>query len=162
MKVIETSLNENQFLSRLETFCRKKQRFDVGYNDKDVFVFKRKKNKFWLSKHYAYAGRSDGYMKICIHCSYCVNDRGFVSVKYRFGQRPVFMIPLLIACLVGGFISGWVIFDIVKYGSFDWAEIFVASVFWIFGLGNLLIRSKKDKSELDGQLKKICRVQYDE
>ena len=45
MKIIETKLNENQFLIRLDTFCRKKERFDRGYNDKDLYVIKRNKNR---------------------------------------------------------------------------------------------------------------------
>ncbi len=73
MKRIETKLTEKQFLCRLEKLCKEKTRFDKGYTDKDIFVIKRNKNKFWLCKHYAHVGRVDGYGNDCIYFQYKLN-----------------------------------------------------------------------------------------
>ena len=100
-KRIETKLNEKQFLDRLKTFCRDKTRFDKGYNDKDVFVVKRKQNKFWLCKHYANIGRTDGYGNDCIYFRYITNKNGYIDVEYKFGKRLLFVIPFIV-CFVAG------------------------------------------------------------
>ncbi|MBE6603840.1 MAG: hypothetical protein E7636_05900 [Ruminococcaceae bacterium] len=160
MKIIETKLNENQFINRLDTFCRKKERFDRGYNDKDLYVIKRNKNKFWMSKHYASVGRTDGYMNTCLYCSYIVNDNGFVSVKYRFGKLPMFLIPFTISLIIGAFIGGGVVIDIALYGNSDWNNVLVTALFWSLGLGGLIIRSPKERRELENYLKKICETKY--
>ena len=60
MNTIHTRLTEKQFLERLACLCRKKARFDSGYNDRDIFVYKLNEKKFWLGKHYANVGRHRG------------------------------------------------------------------------------------------------------
>lgn len=156
MKMIDTRLDEKQFLDRLETLCRKKERFDRGYRDKDLFVVKRNKNKFWLSKHYALLGRTDGYMNDCLYCQYTVNDNGFVSVKYHFGKHRINLIPFLISFIMGIFMWVGLLIDSILYSDPNWNGIFVAALFWTLGLVGLIIKSKKDRYELETHLQKVC------
>lgn len=68
MKHIETHLTERHFLSRLETLCRKQERFDRGDRENDYFVVKRNNQKFRIAKHYAHVGKTDGYGYDCLYC----------------------------------------------------------------------------------------------
>ena len=100
-RLIETHLTEKQFLNRLKTLCREKTRFSKGYHDEDVFVIKRNKNKFWLCKHYAHVGRTDGYANDCICFKYIVKENGYIDIEYRFGKLLLFVIPFII-CFTAG------------------------------------------------------------
>jgi len=156
---IETRLNEKQFFNRLETFCREKTRFDKGYIDKDVFVVKRNRNKFWLCKHYASIGRTDGYANDCIRFRYIVNEKGYIDIEYRFGKPILFCIPFII-CFSAG-IALWIslIYDAIVYGGMQWGSLCITSLFWIFGLTGMFFRSRKEKALLKEHLLRICNIE---
>ena len=157
-KRIETKLNEKQFLNRLKTFCREKTRFDKGYNDKDVFVVKRKENKVWLCKHYANIGRTDGYGNDCIHFRYITNKNGYIDVEYKFGKLLLYVIPFIV-CFVAG-IALWIslIYDAIVFADVQWGGLCVTALFWIFGLVGMLFRSKKERDLLEEHLLRICSI----
>lgn len=158
MKIIETRISEKQFINRLEGLCRKKAYFDKGYNDKDTFVVKRKDNKFWLGKHYALIGRSDGYANDCLLCRYTVRENGLVSVHYRFGKRITYLIPFIISCALGIPIAISLIYDAIVYADPQWNGILIAVLFLALGLFGLLFRSKKERKLLEKHLFKICNI----
>ncbi len=158
MKRIETKLNEKQFLDRLKTLCREKTRFDKGYNDKDVFVVKCNKNKFWLCKHYAHVGRTDGYANDCIYFQYFVKENGYIEIEYMFGKLLLFVIPFII-CFTAG-IALWIslVYEAIAFTNVQWGGLFVVALFWIFGLVGMLFRSKKERDLLEEHLLRICSI----
>ena len=161
-KRIETKLNEKQFLDRLKTFCRDKTRFDKGYNDKDVFVVKRNRSKFWLCKHYAHVGKIDGYANDCIYVRYSTNKSGYIDVEYRFGKLLLSVIPFIICFTVG--IALWVplVYDIISgavaFTNAQWEGYVVTALFWIFGLVGMMFRSKKERALVEEHLLRICNI----
>lgn len=158
MKTVKTQMSEQRFLSRLEGLCRKKTRFDKGYVDKDTFVIKRKGNKFWLAKHYASLGRSDGYAMDCLYCKYGVDQNGYVFVKYTVGKRLTYLIPFGISFIIGAFLWVSIIYDtIVYHQSPDGNGIAVAALFWALSLVGTLLRSKKERTALEEHLLSICK-----
>ena len=161
MKFIETHLTEKQFLDRMDTLCRKKERFDRGYHDIDTFVVKRKRNKFWLGKHYAYVGRSDGYASVFLYCRYDVTEKGYVRVGYRYGAPLIHLIPFAICAGVGGVLCLSSLYDAVFDRAPQWASIFISSAMWMIGLVGLLFRSKKDRRALESHLLFVCRKKWE-
>ena len=158
-RLIETHLTEKQFLNRLKTLCREKTRFSEGYHDEDVFVIKRNKNKFWLCKHYAHVGRTDGYANDCIYFKYIVKENGYIDIEYRFGKLLSFAIPFII-CFTAG-IALWVplIYEAIAYANVQWGGLCVTAFFWIFGLIGLLFRSRKERALLEEQLLRTCNLE---
>ena len=159
MKVIETVLSERQFLRRLEALCRTKTRFDKGYEDKDTFVTKRNDNKFWLGKHYALIGRTDGYAVDVLFGKYKITEEGRILITYRFGKRLTYMIPFFVAIVIGSFLWASVIYDAIIYGLPDLNGIAIAALCWALGLGGAFIRSKKERKALEAHLLRICKVE---
>jgi len=158
MKKIETNISERRFLERLETLCRKKERFDRGYCDKDIFVVKRNKNKFWICKHYANCGRTDGYAYDCMYCRYNVNEKGYVTVEYRLGKLRSALFAFVICFTVG--IALWIpiVYEAVAFSNVQWGELCVTALFWIFGLVGMLFRSQKERLLLEEHLLRICNI----
>ena len=157
-KRIETKLNEKQFLDRLKTFCRDKTRFDKGYNDKDVFVVKRNRSKFWLCKHYAHVGKTDGYANDCIYFQYIVNKNGYIDIEYRFGKRLLFLIPFIICFTAGIVLWTTLVYDAIAFDNVQWGGLCVTALFWIFGLVGMLFRSRKERVLLEKHLLRICSI----
>ena len=155
-KRIETKLNEKRFLERLKTLCREKTRFDKGYNDKDVFVVKRNKNQFWLCKHYAHVGRTDGYAYDCIYFQCIVKENGYVDIEYRFGKRLLFVIPDIIICLMALPLFTCALYDTIFNAYYQWGGLFVTMILSFLGLFNLFSHSKKERNVLEEHLFKIC------
>lgn len=158
MKHIETKLTESSFLNRLKALCREKTRFDKGYNDKDVFVVNINKNKFWICKHYANIGRTDGYANDCIYFQYRVNKKGYVDIEYRFGKRLLYLVPFIICFTIG--IALWIplIYEAITFNNVQWGELSVTVFFWIFGLFGTLFRSQKEIVLLENHLLRICNI----
>ena len=156
MKQIETQLLEKHFIQRLESLCRAKEHYDRGYVDKDTFVVKRKNQKFCLLKHYARLGRTHGYASEGLYCQYHTNEEGYVVVRYDFRLRTAYLIPFLMALGMGLFIWILVFFDIFSAVAFPWNEFWISVLFWVLGLGGLLIRSKQERVFLEEHLMKIC------
>lgn len=159
MTYIETKLTENSFLNRLNTLCREKTRFDKGYTDKDIYVFKRNskdKNKFWICKHYAHIGKTDGYANDCIYFLYKVNENGYVDIEYRFGKLLLFLVPFIICFTVG--IALWIslIYEAIVFNNVQWGGLCVTAFFWILGLLGSLFRSQKERLLLEQHLLLIC------
>lgn len=161
MKFIETHLTEKQFLDRMDTLCRKKERFDRGYHDIDTFVVKRKRNKFRLGKHYAHVGRGDGYASVFLYCRYDITEKGYVRVSYRYGAPLIHLIPFAICVGVGGALCLSLLYEAVFDRTPEWASIFITSAMWIFGLVGLLFRSKKDRRALENHLLRVCRKEWE-
>jgi hypothetical protein len=157
-KRIETKLNEKQFLGRLKTFCRDKTRFDKGYNDKDVFVVKRNRSKFWLCKHYAHVGKTDGYANDCIYFQYIVNKNGYIDIEYRFGKLLLFVIPFIICFTAGIALWTTLVYDAIAFDNVQWGGLCVTALFWIFGLVGMLFRSRKERVLLEKHLLRICSI----
>lgn len=141
-------------MERLEALCAKKTLFDRGYTDKECFVIKRNKNKFWLGKHYVggFWG-PNGYQNCLIFCKYKVNDRGHVDVEYRFGKILLYVFPCVMAFLMCFPI--WLVLQLLflRSGGKDSGEQFVFSRF--SGLSGFCLRCicrKKKK----GCSKHIC------
>ena len=158
-KHLATKLDEKQFLNRLKIFCREKIRFDTGYNDKDVFVVKRKKNCYWLCKHYASVGRTDGYAHDCICFRYSINKNGYVDVEYRFGKTLSHTIPFVVCFAVGSIFGISLVYDAIAFFDVQWGGLCVAALFWIFGLSGMLYRSKKERVALEEHLLRICNIE---
>ena len=133
-------------------------RWSRGYNDKDTFVVKRKENIFRLEKHYALIGRTDGYAIDCLYCQYQTNENGYVTVKYRFGKRSLYLVPFVIAFTVGILLWSALLYEAIAFANAQWDAIFVATLFWLLGLGGNLIRSKKERRALESHLLRICAV----
>ncbi len=157
MKTIETHLTEQVFLDRLARFCRQKVRLDKGYTDIDTFVFSRKEQKFWIGKHCAHAGRSDGYANDRINGTYRVNDHGHVTVSYRFGKHPALLLPHIITLAIGLPMAVSVLIDAMNHGAGSWHGGLVALFFIIFGVVGLF-GNAKEKAAQEEHLKYICGV----
>ena len=157
-KRIETKLNEKQFLDRLKTFCRDKTRFDKGYNDKDVFVVKRNRSKFWLCKHYAHVGKIDGYANDCIYFQYIVNKNGYIDIEYRFGKLLLSVIPFIICFTAGIALWTTLVYDAIAFDNAQWGGLCVTALFWIFGLVGMMFRSKKERALVEEHLLRICSI----
>lgn len=158
MRILETHLKESQFLSRIETLCKKKTRFSKGYANEDAFVYIKNNDKIILCKHYATIGKSDGYAVDCLQCYYFADEKGHLTIKYKFGKMPFSWIPFLIAFSVGVLIWIALLCDCVVSNTMDWGGVVVASVFWIFGLFGLFGKSKKERVSLETHLFKICET----
>ena len=158
-KFIETKLNEKQFLARLKTFCQEKTRFDKGYNDKDIFVTKRKNNRFWLCKHYANIGRTDGYANDYICFQYSINENGYIDIEWRFGKPLLSLWPFLISFTAG--MALWIplIYDAIAFGNVQWGGLCVTALFWIFGLFGAFGHSRKERVSLEEHLLRICKME---
>ncbi len=157
MKIIETRLTEQEFLERMEKFCQQKERFDKGYSDRETFVYARKEQKFWLGRHFAHAGRSDGFANDRVNGKYTVSDQGLVTVSYRFGKHPLLMIPHLISFVAGAAIAVPVIDKAIGHEGFYWRAGLFALCFLIFGVIGLF-SSRKEKASQEEHLQYICGV----
>lgn len=155
MKTIDTHLTEKQFLARLARFSREKVRWDIGYADSDVFVHKLKGKKFWLGKHYAHVGKSDGYHVDRLNCSYRTDENGFVVVSYRYGKHPLLFVPHLIAFAFGLPICVSIVLDVFLDKIYEFGGLIVAALFLIFGFCGFF-RSKKELAAQEECLRKIC------
>ncbi len=164
MRRIETKLTERLFLERLEALCAKKTLFDRGYTDKECFVIKRNKNKFWLGKHYigGFWG-PNGYQNCLIFCKYKVNDRGHVDVEYRFGKILLYVFPCVMAFLMCFPIWLVLVYDAIAFPEVrwegQWGAICVLALLWTVGLLFSLYMSKKEKRMLEAHLHRICKVE---
>ena len=157
MKHIETVLSEQRFLNRLEGLCRDKVRFDRGYEDKDTFVIKRKDHKFMLAKHYASIGRRHGYANDCLYCRYYTNEKGYVSIDYRFWKMKGYLIPFIVSLILGSGLWIYWIYEAIASSNVQWDAMCVAALIWILGLGGMLVRSKKERIALEKHLYRICQ-----
>ncbi len=119
----------------------------------------REGNGFWLGKHYALVGRTDGYANDCLFCRYTVSEEGFVSVEYRFGKMRSLLIPFLVSLAVGLFFLGATVFDGILDGSWNFPVLGVGGLFLILGVVGLIVPAgKKDRADLVSHLERICRA----
>ena len=153
MKTLET-----HFLSRVETFCRKKARFSKGYENEDIFVYTKKDNKISLFKHYRTIGRGDGYAIDCLRCYYSTDENEHLKIMYKFGKMPFSWIPFLITFILGMVIWIALLCDFFSGYDMQWGGFVIASIFWIFGLFGLFGKSKKERESLEKLLFKICEL----
>ena len=160
MKYIKTKLTESSFLNRLKTLCREKTRVDKGYTDKDVFVVRKNKNKFWICKHYAHIGRTDGYANDCIYFQYGVNEKGYVDIQYKFGKLLLFLVPFIICFTVGIALWMFLIYEAVVINNVQWGGLCVTTFFWAFGLFGILFRSQKERVLLEREKLRISNQIY--
>ena len=158
MKTIITNLSEQHFLNRLNSLCTKNKRFDKGYTEVDVFVVKRKQQRFRIGRHLADMpfSRFDGYLSQFIFGEYVVNSLGKVELKYRFGIPLAFSIPYMLTGIVGFSLLAPLLYDAVFNNCYQWGGLFVSSIFSLFGLCGLLVRPKKDRAILEEHLYRIC------
>ncbi len=157
MKTFNTRLTEKRFLDRLGQMCREKKRFDIGYNDCDLFVYKRKGNRFWLGKHYKSVGRGDGFATDRLNCKYEIGENGYVVVRYKPGKHPGLFIPHLVCLLVGLPIAISLIVDAVTGSNYSAEEFVMPSAFLVVGLMGFF-RSKKELAFQEEQLRRICKM----
>ena len=156
-KVIQTGLAETTFLSRLKSLCVKKELFDKGYNDKDIYVYKQKGEKFSIYKHVQHAGRTDGYIKDCLSCRYVIDEEKHVKVFYRFAKMKM-LFPLSVVLFVVGFILfGYSVFEAIRFSNAEWLEIITSIPFLVLGCFTLF-GSKKEREGLENRLFHICSV----
>ena len=162
MKYIETKLTEKRFLNRIQTLCTEKTLFD-RYNDRECFVTKRNKNKFWIGKYYPckyypYKGRYGGYGSNGIFLKYNVNQKGHVDIEYRFGILLSLLVPNIV-CFTAG-MALWIplVYEAVVCKNVQWGGPCVSSLFWIIGLVGLSFRSSKEKVILEKHLLRICDI----
>ena len=158
MRTIITNLSEQRFLNRLESMCTKHKRFDKGYTEVDVFVVKRKQQRFRIGRHLADVpfSRFDGYLSQFIFGEYVVNSLGKVELKYRFGIPLTFSIPYMLMGVVGFPLFIYLLYDAVFNDCYQWGGLFVSSIFSLIGLCGLVVRPKKDRVILEEHLHKIC------
>ncbi len=160
MKVINTIFTEKQFVDRLGQHCRLKTRLDAGYNDIDTFVCKIKGNRFWLGKHYASVGKTDGFSPERLNCKYDMNESGRVIVRYQRAKHPSYAIFYLLAFVIGttfcvdSFINAFEMFD-----DFRIDEFIFALAFLVIGLFGLIIKPRKEWLSLEEHLHKICDIE---
>ena len=161
MKRIETHMTERKLVGRLETLCRKKERFSKGYEDQDVFVYHYTKNGFILEKHLAYVGRTHGYAEAHLHCRHTVNEKGFVTVEYNCRKSVTDYILYSFLLLIG--LSFWImlLMDWISGDNVDIGGMVVALAFWAVGLFGLFRRSRKDRIALEKHLLRICEKTHD-
>lgn len=158
MNTIHTRLAEKQFLEQLACLCRKKARFDSGYNDRDIFVYKLKENKFWLGKHYANVGRhrGDGFAVDRLDCTYCVDENGHVVVSYKFGRHPILHLPRVIAFCVGLPLCVSIILSAIQDVNWQIGGLLTSLAFLVFGVRGMFFRSKKELVPQVELLHRIC------
>jgi len=156
MKTIITNLSEQRFLNRLDNMCKAHRRFDNGYSNLDVFVIKRKQNKFRIGRHLALIGRTDGYLSEFIFGEYVVNSLGKVELNYRFGKTFTFIIFYIIICLIALPLFICLLYDAIFNACYQWGGLFVTMIFSFIGLFNLFAHSRKTRTMLEEHLHKIC------
>lgn len=161
MKTIGTHFTEQVFLDRLARFCRQKAPRDKGYTNTDTFVCARKDKKFWIGKHYAHAGRSDGYANERLNCTYRVNDSGHVTVSYRFGKHPALLLPHIIILAIGLPMAVSMVIDAINHEWNFMSSGIVVLFFIIFGVVGFF-GSAKEKAAQEEHLRYICGVLNDE
>lgn len=158
MNSIHTRLTEKRFLEQLACFCRKKARFDSGYNDRDTFVYKLKGNKFWLGKHYANIGRNrgDGFAVDRLDCTFCADERGHITVTYKYGRHPILYLPSVIAFCVGLPLCACILLNGIQDGDWQIGGLLTTLAFLVFGVRGVFFRSKKELAPLVELLHRIC------
>ena len=156
MRVIETCMSEQRFLSRLEGLCRRKERFDKGYEDKDVFVIEKKGRTFRIGKHYALYGRNHGCIPDCLSGTYTVGQDGFVRVNYRFSRRPMYRFFSAVALLGGCVLWISVLCEYFAHGNYNGNEMAVGGLLWVLAVVGMLLRSGKERAALERHLYHIC------
>ncbi|MBE6557577.1 MAG: hypothetical protein E7661_00965 [Ruminococcaceae bacterium] len=155
MKIIETRLSEKSFLDRLACYCREQTRGDKGYHDQDTFVFSRKEEKFWIGRHMAHKGKSDGYANERINGTYHVNDHGHVVVSYRVGKHPFIVVSHTVAFLLGLIPVVGLLTEAMRASSMSWYGGIFGLFFIGFGLSGFF-SSPKEISILEEHLAYIC------
>jgi len=155
MKIIDTHLTEQNFLERLSCYCREQTRGDKGYRDQDTFIFARKKQKFWIGRHYAHAGRSDGYANERINGTYHVNDHGHVVVSYNVGKHPAILVPHIVFFLLGMVPVVGLLNDAMRQSSMSWYGGVCGLAFVGLGLSGFFNR-RKEVDALEEHLLYIC------
>lgn len=155
MKIIETRLNEKSFLDRLACYCREQTRGDKGYHDQDTFVFSRKEEKFWIGRHMAHKGKSDGYANERINGTYRVNDHGHVVVSYRVGKHPLTLVFHTVAFLLGLIPVAGLLTEAMRANSMSWYGGICGLLFMGFGVSGFF-SSPKEISTLEEHLSYIC------
>ena len=155
MKIIETRLNEKSFLDRLACYCREQTRGDKGYHDQDTFVFSRKEEKFWIGRHMAHKGKSDGYANERINGTYHVNDHGHVVVSYRVGKHPFIVVSHTVAFLLGLIPVVGLLTEAMRASSMSWYGGIFGLFFIGFGLSGFF-SSPKEINTLEEHLAYIC------
>ena len=151
MKIIETRLNEKSFLDRLACYCREQTRGDKGYHDQDTFVFSRKEEKFWIGRHMAHKGKSDGYANERINGTYHVNDHGHVVVSYRVGKHPFILASHTVVFLLGLIPVAGLLTDAMRANSMSWYGGICGLLFIGFGLSGFF-NSPKEINTLEEHL----------
>ncbi len=158
MKTVETCISEQRFLSRIESLCVKKAKFDKGYADREVFVVKQNNNTFWIAKHYPSRPREREYVGDCLYCKYSKNQNGHIVVNYNYGKRPMHWIYTVIVFVVGLVLWASVIYDVIVNSSIDLNEILITVLICLVGLVFTFRRSKKEQKVLKEHLLKICNI----
>lgn len=157
MKTIVTHLTEQAFLDRLDRFCRPKTKSDKEYLDIDTFVCFRKEKNFWIGRHHAHGGRSDGFANDRINGTYRVEDSGHVTVSYRFGKHPALLLFHVVLLVIGIPMAVSVLIDAMNHSAVSWHTGLMALFFMIFGVVGFF-GSGKEKAAQEEHLKYICGV----
>ncbi len=155
MKIIETHLSEQNFLDRLACYCREQTRGDKGYHDQDTFIFFRKGERFWIGRHMAHKGRSDGYASERVNGTYYVNDHGHVVVSYRLGKHPSILVPHAVAFLLGLIPVAGLLTEAMRANNMSWYGGVCGLLFMGFGLSGFF-NSPKEINALEEHLAYIC------
>ena len=159
MKTIETNLTEKIFLERLDSICEKKRPFDRGYETKDTFVCQRKEGRFRIYQH-STRGRWDGCYAEYLSGKYKTNEKGKITVEYRFKLSLDDLIPAIVTAVLSGFVLAAIISDLVTYGTAEAEGVIFLAVLLGFSIFEILCLalSKRVKHSLEAHLKRICKV----
>ena len=157
MKQINTLLTERQFLTKLESTCTLKTRFNNGYHDIETFVYKIKDNKFWLGKHHPEISRgAKAFSAARLNCKYFTNANGRITINYRKGKHPLDIILHVIAFIIGLYFSANSLISYLKFG--ETKELIFPILLIILGVLAFIIKPKKEWNSLEQFLLKICNI----
>ncbi len=158
MKIIETRLSEDSFLTRLKKLTTEQKTFGKGYENKSCFVLKWKNNTFRIGKHVRKVWKTDGYMNVFLYGKYCIDSNGNVSVQYSFRKPLLYLFPFLLIVLLITPTFLYLVYDAIMNGQVQLPALVVTGLFSILGFGGILGSSRQNRKQLKAHLYKICKI----
>lgn len=159
-KTVCTSLDEKQFLSRLNKLCVPYRVVSRGYEVSGVFVIKIRKNKFWFARRSFGTLNKDNLCNETLFGEYTVGENGKVTVEYRIGYRLPFVIITCIMNIFGISLLTSAIIDIVDTGSAPWGILPIALLIVAASAFEILYYPKKQVQMLLSHLDLICKFEH--
>ena len=156
-KIIATELDEKQFLLRMDKFCVPYRTTVRGYELSGMFAAKVRKNRFWFARRSFAVLNKDLLENEFLFGKYSVGNDGKVTVAYRIGHRPMFLIPMCLMCLAGVTLLFSGVCDTVLLHAFQTEKILISVSLTAVSLFELLYYPKSQTEALENHLEKICR-----